>query len=114
MLDLIGEVFEIFTPAMDRDRLFALVPVHLHRTAFRVEGLAREADVSIGRETFPLYALAFWMLRLAGKGEIHLRPSEQSRVIRIIQRQKDTVPWSNNWADQAECIVSQIDAENAI
>ena len=94
-MDFFREMFEMITPKLDRDRLYSVLPIHLHGDAHRLEYQAKQDESLSGdeAEACTLYLLSIWILDLAGKGTAPLRPSDAHLIHRIMRRQDEKVPW---------------------
>jgi hypothetical protein len=112
-MDALRKLIEkIWTPALDRDQLFSLVPAHLQSAASKLEYRVKESeDVPNSSERIALYTIGLWMLLLVADGAVLLLPHEIRRIGRILKRQKDKL---NFWSLDELNRVAKSCAEHAI
>jgi hypothetical protein len=92
-MDALRKLIEkIWTPVLDRDRLFSLVPVDLQSAASKLEYRVKEIEDfpnRSDRDVVALYTIGLWMLLLVEDGAVPLLPHEVRLIGRILERQKD-------------------------
>jgi hypothetical protein len=95
-MGVLGELYELWTPTLDRDRLFSLVPVHLQSAAGQLAGVVKRVEdfPSEKQDKVALYTIGLWLLILAEDGAVPLRPQEVGLIGRIMKRQTKHELWS--------------------
>jgi hypothetical protein len=91
---------------LDRDRLFSLIPVHLHSAANELASVVQRVEEfrSEQQGKVALYTIGLWLLLLAEDGAAPLRPQEVRLISRIMERQTNNELWS--------CFISERDKLN--